>query len=357
MESGLQGAVRAGRVHHPRAHRDVGRRCAVAITAKAWPRAGSARASCGTFPARSGARCAGACRTSWLAAGSGPARASSAARSCASATRSSSARCGGIVDSRGMSNPARRAEMFFQKGFPAVVVAGPHRARIEERTIPSLKPGEVLVRVSLRRHLRHGPRDPRRQPRLLQDGHGRVSRSCPATSRRAPLPRSARASPTSTKATAWSSSASRAAASARSASATRPSAAAIGGRSGVIGQDGAYAAYLVTRARYVHKVPDAVSLAQAALAEPLAVVIKGLRRLGSQPHGDRAAALRGDRRRHHRPAGGAGAGAARAHGHGVRPRAHAPGAAERRRSPTSEIPRRHRRSSTGWSRRRATRAC
>ena len=50
---------------------------------------------------------------------------------------------------------------------------------------------------------------------------------------------------------------------------------------GVIGQDGAYAAYLVTRARYVHKVPASVTLAQAALAEPLAVVIKGLRRLGS----------------------------------------------------------------------------
>ncbi len=39
--------------------------------------------------------------------------------------------------------------------------------------------------------------------------------------------------------------------------------------------------YLVTRARYAHKVPDGISLAQAALAEPLAVVIKGLRRLGA----------------------------------------------------------------------------
>ena len=50
---------------------------------------------------------------------------------------------------------------------------------------------------------------------------------------------------------------------------------------GVIGQDGGYAAYVVTRARYVHAVPPAVTQAQAALAEPLAVVIKGLRRLGS----------------------------------------------------------------------------
>jgi threonine dehydrogenase-like Zn-dependent dehydrogenase len=49
----------------------------------------------------------------------------------------------------------------------------------------------------------------------------------------------------------------------------------------VIGLDGGYASYLVTRARYAHKVPTNVTLAQAALAEPLAVVIKGLRRLGA----------------------------------------------------------------------------
>jgi hypothetical protein len=54
----------------------------------------------------------------------------------------------GIVDSRGLTNPARRAEIFFQQGFPAVVVQGTYRAHLEERTIPSLKPGEVLVRVS-----------------------------------------------------------------------------------------------------------------------------------------------------------------------------------------------------------------
>jgi threonine dehydrogenase-like Zn-dependent dehydrogenase len=38
---------------------------------------------------------------------------------------------------------------------------------------------------------------------------------------------------------------------------------------------------MVTRARYVHRVPEGVTLAQAALTGPLAVVHKGLRRLGS----------------------------------------------------------------------------
>ena len=55
---------------------------------------------------------------------------------------------GGIVDSRGLDNPARRAEIYFQRGFPAVVVRGPNSARLEERGVPSLKPGEILVRVS-----------------------------------------------------------------------------------------------------------------------------------------------------------------------------------------------------------------
>jgi threonine dehydrogenase-like Zn-dependent dehydrogenase len=44
--------------------------------------------------------------------------------------------------------------------------------------------------------------------------------------------------------------------------------------------------YLVTRARYAHKVPINVSLAQAALAEPLAVVLKALRRLGASSSTD-----------------------------------------------------------------------
>jgi 2-desacetyl-2-hydroxyethyl bacteriochlorophyllide A dehydrogenase len=52
---------------------------------------------------------------------------------------------------------------------------------------------------------------------------------------------------------------------------------------GVIGQDGACATYMTTRARYAHKVPAEIPLAKAALAEPLAVVHKGLRRLGSGP--------------------------------------------------------------------------
>ena len=48
---------------------------------------------------------------------------------------------------------------------------------------------------------------------------------------------------------------------------------------GVMGRDGAYAQYVTVPARFVHKLPPATDLRAAALCEPLAVVLKGLRRL------------------------------------------------------------------------------
>jgi 2-desacetyl-2-hydroxyethyl bacteriochlorophyllide A dehydrogenase len=193
---------------------------------------------------------------------------------------------GGIVDSRGLSNPAARAEIFAQKEYSALVVRGPHRVRLEERSVPSLKPGEVLVRVShvgvcatdleivegslgyYKTGMARYPIVPGHEssgtvvalgPRVtgLNEGDRVVVEciqgcgECRACSRDEAIRCTERR------------------------------------EVGVIGQDGACAEYLVTRARYVHKVPDAVSLAEAALAEPLAVVIKGLRRLGSNPLGDR----------------------------------------------------------------------
>lgn len=192
---------------------------------------------------------------------------------------------GGIVNSRGLTNPARRAEMFFQQGFTAVVVQGINRTQIAERTIPNLKPGEVLVRVSFvgicgtdieivegsLGYYKSGkasyPIVPGHElsgtivtvgPRVSEFTVGeRVVVECIQGCGECPY-------------------------------CHRDEAIRCCDRRevGVIGQDGAYAEYLVTRARYVHKVPDSVSQAQAALTEPLAVVIKGIRRFGSQPQGD-----------------------------------------------------------------------
>lgn len=193
---------------------------------------------------------------------------------------------GGIVDSRGLSNPATRAEVLSINEYPALVVRGPHRVRIEERPVPRLKPGEVLVRVShigicgtdieiiegslgyYRSGMASYPIVPGHEssgtivalgPRVTDFDEGdRVVVECIQGC-------------------------------GECAECRRDEAIRCRERRevGVIGQDGACAAYMVTRARYVHKVPESVTLAAAALAEPLAVVLKGLRRLGSQPEGDR----------------------------------------------------------------------
>jgi 2-desacetyl-2-hydroxyethyl bacteriochlorophyllide A dehydrogenase len=64
---------------------------------------------------------------------------------------------------------------------------------------------------------------------------------------------------------------------------------------GVLHQDGGYAEYMVARARYLHRVPADLSMARAALTEPLAVVTKALRRLGAtdQDAGRRSIAIVG----------------------------------------------------------------
>ena len=177
------------------------------------------------------------------------------------------------------------------------------------------------MRVVVCRHLRHRPRDSGRQSRILQIGHGDVSdRARARVVRHDCRGRPAGVGPRP-KATAWSSSAFRAAASARTAIATRPFDCRERREVGVIGQDGAYAAYLVTRARYVHRVPASVTLAQAALAEPLAVVIKGMRRLGSIPRRRSVATMCGHRGWHHRAACRARPRVARSFRHGHRSRA------------------------------------
>ena len=50
---------------------------------------------------------------------------------------------------------------------------------------------------------------------------------------------------------------------------------------GVLGRNGAYAGHMISPAKFVHKIPDDLDLRKAVLAEPLAVTLKGLRRLGT----------------------------------------------------------------------------
>ncbi len=192
---------------------------------------------------------------------------------------------GGIIDSKGLSNPARRAELLFRQEFQALVVRGPHRVRLEERFVPGLRPGEALVRVAhvgicgtdleiidgrldyFRKGIASYPIVPGHEssgtvvalgPRVanLQEGD-RVVVECIQGCGECDDCRQDNAIRCRQRT-----------------------------EIGVMGRDGACASYMVTRARYLHAVPDGVTLEQAALTEPLAVVLKGLRRLGSRRTGD-----------------------------------------------------------------------
>jgi threonine dehydrogenase-like Zn-dependent dehydrogenase len=57
---------------------------------------------------------------------------------------------------------------------------------------------------------------------------------------------------------------------------------------GVLRAQGAYARFVVVLNRFVHKLPQEVDLARAALCEPLAVVLKGIDRLSRTWHGNGA---------------------------------------------------------------------
>ncbi|MBL8997552.1 MAG: alcohol dehydrogenase catalytic domain-containing protein [Gemmatimonadales bacterium] len=186
----------------------------------------------------------------------------------------------GIVDSRGLDSPGRRAALYYEQSFAAVVVRAPHRAQVEYREVPILKPGEVLIRVAyvgicgtdleiLEGTLGYYKSGMASYP--IVPGHessGTIVEVGPRVTHLAKGDRvvveciqgcgecAACASDTAIRCEARK-------------------------EVGVLNQDGAYAEYMVARSRYVHRVPDDLPLVRAALAEPLAVVLKALRRLGA----------------------------------------------------------------------------
>ena len=60
---------------------------------------------------------------------------------------------------------------------------------------------------------------------------------------------------------------------------------------GVINHNGAYAQYVIVPGSFIHAVPEGMDMQVAALAEPLAVVLRGLRRLGEIPKNAKVAVM------------------------------------------------------------------
>jgi 2-desacetyl-2-hydroxyethyl bacteriochlorophyllide A dehydrogenase len=188
----------------------------------------------------------------------------------------------GILDSRKIKNPSKRAEIYYKTGFPVVAIRGPHDAGIEQRSIPTLKPGEILVRVAyegicatdleiLEGRLGYYKSGMAKYP--IVPGHESSGTVVSLGKRVTAFNEGDRVVVECIQGCG------------ACADCQRDSAINCRERRevGVMGKDGGYGSYLVTHARYAHKVPGNVSLAQAALAEPLAVVLKALRRLGASP--------------------------------------------------------------------------
>jgi len=186
----------------------------------------------------------------------------------------------GILDSRSLDNPSRREEPLMNTAFPAVVIRGPHRASLEQRWIPSLKPGEILVRVAyqgicatdleiLEGRLGYYKNGMAKYP--IVPGHETSGTVASLGKKVEGLKEGDRVVVECIQGCG------------ECEECLRDAAITCHARRevGVFGHDGGYAAYVVSRARFAHRVPDNVSRPEAALAEPLAVVMKGLRRLGA----------------------------------------------------------------------------
>jgi threonine dehydrogenase-like Zn-dependent dehydrogenase/glycosyltransferase involved in cell wall biosynthesis len=179
----------------------------------------------------------------------------------------------GIISSKAMKDPRLREEMFGRQEFRALVARAPGNVAIEERFVPGIKPGEVLVRVS---HVGLSSADIDMLDRAsttfpIVPGHELSGTIVSVGPRPTALVEGDRVVVESNQGCGECAACKRdEVVNCRESSTV-----------GQVGRDGGCAEYFVTRARYVHKIPDNVPLEAAWLVEPLAFVLKGLRRLGA----------------------------------------------------------------------------
>lgn len=203
--------------------------------------------------------------------------------------------CAGIWSGAKAPNPLQRRHLYFESSYRAVVIRGPRHAEISSLPLRRLRPSEVLVRVAyqgicgtdleiLDGTLAYYKTGMAKYP--IVPGH-ELSGTITATGARAgELGVGDRVVVECIQGCGHC-----------------PACLddnSIGCESrtevGVIGRDGGYAELVITPSRFVHRIPGALSLRKAALCEPLAVVLKALRRaeaVARLEHGKRHVAIVG----------------------------------------------------------------
>lgn len=184
----------------------------------------------------------------------------------------------GLLDGSVLENPAAREGIFFDRTCKAVVIHGPGRASLDEVEVPEVKPGDVMIRVAyesicatdleiLDGTLGYYKEGMAKYP--ITPGHefsGRVIAFGPNVKHLqegdpvvVECIQSCGACP-ECKRENWIACKSRT-------------------ELGVIGHNGGYSEFVVVPGRFVHRLPADYDLRKASLCEPMAVVLKGLRRL------------------------------------------------------------------------------
>lgn len=189
-------------------------------------------------------------------------------------------RVSGIWNGSRMENPRSREQLLFDKPYKAVMIQAPHDAVIQSLGVPELKPGEVLVRVAyegvcatdleiFEGRLGYFKTGLAKYP--IVPGHEFSGVVVASGARVAGL---AENDPVVVECI-------QGCGECDSCRAGNAIGCASRAEVGVIGRNGGYAEYMITPARFVHRLPSSISLKQAVLCEPLAVVLKGIRRLGT----------------------------------------------------------------------------
>ena len=194
----------------------------------------------------------------------------------------------GLLDGKAIADPRMRDKLFFESSFDAVVIDKPGRASLTRIEMPEISPGDVVIKVEyvgvcrtdletfdgtlgyFTSGLGQYPIVPGHEMsgRVVAVGGAAVNRFQEGDAVVVECIQSCDACPQCQRQN-WIGCADRR-------------------ELGVLRAQGAYARYVVVPNRFVHKLPQEVDLARAALCEPLAVVLKGIDRLSGTWRGNGA---------------------------------------------------------------------
>jgi 2-desacetyl-2-hydroxyethyl bacteriochlorophyllide A dehydrogenase len=185
----------------------------------------------------------------------------------------------GIWDGALMENPMTRTKFLFDKPYKAVVIHGPGRVSLDDIELPTLKPSEVMVRVAyqavcatdleiLDGKLGYYKTGVAKYP--IVPGHEFSGTIAALGARVTEVQEGDRVVVECIQGCG------------ECAACRRGNWIGCVDRCevGVIGRNGGYSEYMVTPVRFAHRLSETLSLRTACLCEPLAVVLKGLKRLG-----------------------------------------------------------------------------